>query len=162
MRHKRRGLFLRCRCDCARILRHGHVHHRRRHHHLGARGAEAKCLTCGLGTYSSSTSASCATCLAGKFISDAGVKRHPPYFGNCLRKSPNSPVELASASAMSLHRQNISSLPPNTEIMRISVSYDDPEHVLVYRNLQIISKLDNLSVFVVVQVCIRIKLSVSV
>ena len=85
------------------------------------------------------------------------VKRHPPYFGNCLRKSPNSPVELASASAMSLHRQNISSLPPNTEIMRISVSYDDPEHVSVYRNLQIISKLDNLSVFVVVRVCMRIK-----
>ena len=87
----------------------------------------------------------------------ARVKRHPPYFGNCLRKSPNSPVELASASAMSLHRQNISSLPPNTEIMRISVSYDDPEHVSVYRNLQIISKLDNLSVFVVVRVCMRIK-----
>ena len=87
----------------------------------------------------------------------SSVKERPPYFGNCLRKSPNSPVELASASAMSLHRQNISSLPPNTEIMRISVSYDDPEHVSVYRNLQIISKLDNLSVFVVVRVCMRIK-----
>ena len=77
------------------------------------------------------------------------MKRHSPYFGICRSKSQTPSVESTSASTMSLLRPNFHSLTQNTEIMCISVSYDDPAYVFSRKNL-IIRKLDNFSVFGVV------------